>query len=235
MILFDDNYEKIYKLMMEENEQVHYYMQKFSKKLKKKYTEHPELPIWHYELVTLPKSNNTYLIYYYSMTYKEIIHDSYYCGSVLLLNGNDGQRLAVGLRKMSMKGEAMPDDVKYLVFSLQIFTGHFLSRYRERMKFPDSMSTYDVIASFFGRCGGYFSELPYDDIVLKKNRSKGNSAWGVDDGVTLATKTILNVDNYPVMVVKHNTFLAREFLKANQEKNTPTQEEMRMQCMHHFK
>ena len=110
---------------------------------------------------------------------------------------------------------------------LQVYDGHFFSRFRERMKLSSTLSTNEVIATFFGRNGGYFTKLNYEDIVLKKNRHKGNSAWGVDDGVILSEEH--NMGRFWVFI--HNTFLSWPDLKPSQADATPSVFEMHGRCM----
>lgn len=233
MILFDENYEKIYRQMLNEKEKVSYYLHKNEDRIFKKYKQKPELPVWYHETIVMPGSNNKYLLYYYCLKYAEVHDKVCYCGSVLLTNNNDGKLLAMALRRM--KTSITKDNKRYIIDTIQVFDGHFFSRYRERMKFHDSMSTHDIIASFFGRCGGYFTKLNYDEMTIENHKGKGNSCWGIDDGITFANEQFVNVGSFTLMVVNHNTFLPRSMLKEDQVTNSYTQEEMRSQCLEHFK
>ena len=57
-----------------------------------------------------------------------------------------------------------------------------------------------------------------------RNRHKGNRAYGIDDGVTLAEVTVLDSG---VRVFKHNTFLSRNELKGQQVWATPSRDRLR--------
>ena len=226
MILSTDNYQRIYEQMLSERERTRYYLQKNSKKMDQMLCSAKSVPVWYCETITMPKTNNTYLLYYYAATKGEVITRSCWSGAPLLINDENGHRVAVMLRKMTESDPMAKTETKYM--SLQVYYGHFFSRYRERMKLPDSLSTNEVITAYFGRNEGYFAELDYDKIVLEKNRHKGNSAFAIDDGVTLAEVTRLDSG---LVVFKHNTFLSRRELKDSQEDATPSKENMRMMAL----
>lgn len=226
MILSTDNYKRIYEQLLDEQVKVHYYLQKNANKMNKQLRSAKSIPVWYCETITMPKTNNTYLLYYYAATKGEVITGSCWSGAPLLINDENGHRVAVMLRKMTESDPRAKTETKYM--SLQVYSGHFFSRYRERMNLSASLSSNDVITAYFGRNEGYFSELDYDKIVLEKNRHKGNSAFGIDDGVTLAEVTRLDGG---LVVFKHNTFLSRSELKDSQEEATPSREMMRTMAL----
>lgn len=223
MILSTDNYQRIYEQMLDERERVRYHLQKNAKKMDKLLRSARTVPVWYCETLTMPKTSNTYLLYYYALNRGEVVSGSYWKGAPLLVNDENGHRVAIMFRKMKECRVGTNKEVPYE--SLQVYSGHFFSRYRERMNFPSNMTTNEVVTSFFGRNEGYFAKLDYDQFVLEQNRHKGNRAFGVDDGVTLAEETILDSG---VRVFKHKTFLSRRELKSSQERATPSQDEMRM-------
>lgn len=223
MILSTDNYQRIYDQMRDERERTRYYLRKNLKKMEKRMRSARSVPVWYCETIKMPKTNNTYLLYYYALTWPEVKAGSCWFGAPLLLNDENGYRVAIMLRPMTERDFQTGEDKAY--DSLQVYSGHFFSRYRERMGFSASLSTDELFSSFFGRNEGYFAELDYDKIVLEKNRHKGNIAFGIDDGVTLAEKTVLDSG---VRIFKHNTFLSRNELKENQEEAVPSQYAMRM-------
>ena len=217
--------------MRDEKEQINYYILKNAKKVQKEFYYSQKLPCWIYKTITLPKTNNTYLIYYYAMNRRECDTGSCFIGSVLLLNDNEGRRWAIALRTFREIKKNLG-----IIDSLQIFTGHFFSRYKERYPYMKDLPTLDLIATFFGRNGGYFAELDYDELVLKKNRQENGSAWGVDDGITLGINSNTELPNGKLLyVTQHNTFISREMLKENQASSVLSKEGMRAMCLNHFK
>lgn len=223
MILSTDNYRRIYNQLMDEREKVRYYLLKNEKGIFRKFRETQKTPVWYHDTVTMPKTRNTYLLYYYAMYHREAADNYCWKGAPLLVNDEKGHLVAIMLRKM-YETDSDTDETVYFD-ALQVYSGHFFSRYRERMAMPDSLSTNDIIANFFGRNEGYFARLDYDAIVLEKNRHKGTSAFGIDDGVTLAEELFLPGG---LRVVKHNTFLSRRELKDSQDAATPDRDYMRI-------
>lgn len=222
MILSTDNYQRIYSQLRDEREAVRYHLRKNEKYMEKRMRSARTVPVWCCDTITMPKTGNTYLLYYYAATWGEVSTGSCWSGAPLLVNDENGRRVAFMYRYMSERDTETKAEIAY--DTLQVYSGHFFSRYRERMGLPDRLSTNDVIATFFGRNEGYFAELDYDEFILEKNRHKGNRVYGVDDGVTLAEVTKLDSG---VMVFKHNTFLSRNELKGNQVGATPSREHLR--------
>lgn len=226
MILSTDNYRRIYDQLMDEREKVRYYLRKNTKKMDRLLRDAESVPVWYCETITMPRTNNTYLLYYYAATIGEVMTGSCWSGAPLIMNDENGHRVAIMLRGMAEKNPITNSETKYM--SLQVYSGHFFSRYRERMGLSDKLSTNEVITAYFGRNEGYFAELDYEKIVLEKNRHKGNSAFGIDDGVTLAEVTRLDGG---LVVFKHNTFLSRRELKDSQYDATPSKDTMRMMSL----
>lgn len=222
MILSTDNYQRIYDQLRNEREAVRYHLRKNEKYMEKRMRSARSVPVWCCDTITMPKTGNTYLLYYYALTWNEIRGGTCWNGAPLLVNDENGHRVAIMLRHMMERDTETKEEMSY--DTLQVYSGHFFSRYRERMGLPDRLSTNDVIATFFGRNEGYFAELDYDEFILEKNRHKGNRVYGVDDGVTLAEVTVLDSG---VRVFKHNTFLSRNELKGQQVCATPSQDRLR--------
>jgi len=223
MRLTEQDYDHIYRDLLAEKPNVEYYLQKNRKKIDRRFRETRKAPVWYHEPLTMPKSGNRYLMYYYAERLAEIRDGSCYYGAPLML-----EETAMLLRKMSLR---IPDGRGLNCYGLQVYSKHFFDRYRQRMCISDAMSYEDVVATFFGRNGGYFMNLDYKEMVLERNRWKGNSAWAVEDGVLLSE--ILPVGN-ELMVFQHNTFLSRKNLKEGQRDEMPLTTEMRDLCLNHF-
>ena len=226
MILSTDNYQRIYEQLRDEREAVRYHLRKNEKYMEKRMRSARTVPVWCCDTITMPKTGNTYLLYYYALTWNEIRGGTCWSGAPLLVNDENGHRVAIMLRHMMERDTETKEEIPY--DTLQVYSGHFFSRYRERMGLSDKLSTNEVITAYFGRNEGYFAELDYEKIVLEKNRHKGNSAFGIDDGVTLAEVTRLDGG---LVVFKHNTFLSRRELKDNQYDATPSKDTMRMMSL----
>lgn len=218
MIIFDGDYGRIFRQLKDEKEKVLYYLEKNKPKARKAILGFKTIPAWYTDTITFPKTRNTYLLYYYCLRRSEL-NDVGFTGCPLILNDNKGRLIAINYRHMKVKGDGHDE----VIWALQVYSGHFFSRYRERMGLSSSLSVNDVIATFFGRNAGYFYALDYNEIVLDKNKYKSNSAWAVDDGVLLSEE----MDLGDFWVYKHNTFLSRNELKSDQMKATPERSELR--------
>lgn len=229
MILYDSNYADIYRQMAAERDKVEYWRQKNSKKILKMFKRSPTVPVYYHEIRTMPDTHNKYLFWYYAMNRNETENETCYAGAVLLLDDNKGKRVAIVLKTMSEVNN--PD---FDVDSLQIYSGHFFSRYKERYDYLESKDPIECMVQFFGRNGGYMAEVDYNEFVLEKNRKPNGSAWGMDDGVTLASKEWIDVGYKKIFLAKHHTFLSRKELKPDQLKVLPSQYAMRSMLTHHF-
>lgn len=223
MKLTQEDYNRIYREICEDRQTVEYHIQKNKKKLNYELRRKHSLPVWYCERISLPKSGNEYLIYYYAASKAEVDADQCFAGAPLMME--DGT--AMLLRKMTIRIQ----DCKCDCTGLKIYSRHFFDRYKQRMNLPEHMPMDEVVATYFGRNGGYAVNLSYKDMVLEKNRWKGNSAWAVEDGVALSEIMPISDD---VMVFQHNTFLSRKDLKENQKDATPLPTEMRNLCLKHF-
>lgn len=138
MIIFNGDYDRIYRQMLDEDAKVKYYIDKLQGGIVKKFRQQRTFPIWHYEQITLPKSNNTYLIYYYVKDAVEANRMfNHFWGALLLLNTNNGNRVILSLREVTLR-ELKIDTLQlkdHETHELQVYSGHFFSRYRERVNY----------------------------------------------------------------------------------------------------
>lgn len=227
MIIFDGDYERIFHQMVGEEKKVDYYLNKCSNGIVKRYRQTRTFPVWYSEAVTIPSSQNTYMFYYYAKNADELDRFNHFYGALLLLNENNGKRMVITLRSMTLRELVKGGYRDIDSMGMQVYSGHFFSRYRERMNLPSDLSANDVILTFFGRNGHYFSQLDYDKIVLEKNRHKGNSAFGIEDGIILSEEK----DYGSFHLFKHNTFLSYSTLKQSQKDATPPISWMRDQVV----
>lgn len=230
MILYSDDYAEIYRQMSEEEDTIAYWTRKYSKRILKDFKRSPKVPVWTYKIVTMPRTLNRYLLFYYALTRLECIHETCFAGAVLLLDDDKGRPVALQLKHFTDT-----DDRDIHVESLQIYTGHFFSRYKERYNWQDQLSRYELMTTFFGRNAGYLMEVDYNKFVLQKDRIPNGTAFGMDDGVSLATKEWITLDSgKEIFITKHNTFLSRKHLKEDQTAILPSQDAMRAKLLTHF-
>ena len=231
MIIYDEDYTRLYKQMRDERERVEYYLRKGQKKALRTLSETPA-PCYYYEKVKFSDTNNTYLLYYYCRNEYNRKHGTCIYGNILMTNTRDGKRIAVRLMTISEK----TGRVKGKRDTLQIFTGHFFSRYRERFFSDDSKSTDEMITIFAGRNLGYMYELPYKDMVLEKNQTEKGCVWAMDDGFSFGENEWMDMGVYgKVLVVNHKTYLSEDDLKDDQWENVLPVEIMRQFAVNHYK
>lgn len=221
MILADDDYLTIARLMKEDREKVLFYIQKEDTKVGKRFAKEYKFPQWSYSFYTVPDSRNTYLIWFYALNKKEVIDNYFWNGSCLLLNSSDGKRYAYCLRPQKDVDTAEKFD------SIQIYSGHFFSRYKERMKLPASLNEYEVMTTFFGRNILYFYGLKSDKVMKKPEKYKDAMAYKIDDGVIFGSEQWLPYKNGQLLVMNNKTFLSNDILKENQKENMPSQRDAR--------
>ena len=230
MILYDTDYAEIYRQMSAEREKAKYYSQKYSREAIRKFERH-RLPCEHHVIQTMPASRNTYMHYYYAAKEAEVRDNCIFFGNLLLVNDMYGKQYAIRLMSVSILAGAVSVGT---ADSLNIFTGHFLSRYRERFSYLKDVPSHELIASFAGRNLGYIHPLDYKEFVLEENRQENGAAWGIDDGVSLGQSWLEEIDGTPVIINLHKTFLGRHILNDRQRETAPSQEEMRSSLMNHF-
>ena len=231
MIILDSDYASMYKQLLEEKDRVHYWVEKGAKKVWKQFKQSKTLPVFANSIITMSKTNNQYLLWYYAMTRAEFEHETCFAGQTLITNDSNGNKVAVVMKTLTDT-----NDRNKCVDSIQIFSGHFFSRYRQRYPYMKDLSTIDLMTSFFGRNGGYLMEVEYEKFTLEKDRVPFGSAWGLDDGVSLAMKRWIEISpSKKILVVRHNTFLTRNELKEDQLAVLPSQDDMRSRLVHHYK
>lgn len=228
MILYDSTDAEIYLAMKEELPKVAYYVSKEEKNAFKCFRDAKKFPALYHKMYTVPSSMNKYLVWYYAMTFDEYKSATYYYGNALIINDHKhpDKWKAVACRR-----QRLPD--KKPVESLQIYTGHFFSRYRERVLLDGFPKVNDVVTTFFGRNVAFQYRLEFEklNINYEKYHFKNGAAWRIDDGVTLGEEEWITVNGKDVHVVKHNTFLSQSILKDGQKDYVPSRKETRQTIM----
>ena len=230
MILSDMDYPTIFKQMYEESEKVEYYEKKMLPKVASlksgKYIE----PYYFYDIVTIGKTNNTYLLYWNISDPQQFYLDGCtakdkYClhGNVLLIKDDKGQQHAIAYK--NYKAVVVNNNTQRM-HGLNVYTPHFFSRYRERFEQPAEYTATDLIAVFSARNLNYTYGLDYNEMVLEKDRIKNGYAGAISDGVVLGEQFFTTAGDKQLFVVKNKTFLGNKNLKKNQSGNVPTKDEI---------
>lgn len=211
MILPKTPYKDIFLAMDREEEKVGFAVRKEEKiAIKKFYKDRPYESL-HYKIYEIPSSRNKYLLWFY-IPYGHADGSIYYFGNALIIDESDGGRTYICLRTY----QAVYGNYNYKVDSLQIYTGHFFSRYRERNHMPASIPTIELVIRFFGRNQDFMTCLDHKKII-KKEHNDDASCWQMMEGVSLGNNKIVQInDKKRITVVRHNTFLSQNDLKQSQ-------------------
>jgi len=217
MILADNDYVTIVEQMKDDAEKVLYYVNKEDAKALRKFKKERSYPQWTYSLVTLPDSRNQYLLWFYALNKKEVQDNYFWGGSCLLVNDKDGKRIVYRYRPQK------DTDTGDVIESLQVYNGHFFSRYKERMKLSDDLNAYEVMTIFFGRNALYLYGLNNEKVMKKPEKYKDAMAYRIDDGVIFGSESYVPYKNDELHVMLNNTFLSSDILKQSQKENIPGQ------------
>ena len=224
MLLPDASPQTVFKVMLDERDKVQYYIQKEkSKKNIKPLFFTSDNQIYHSKLITIPSSGNRYLIWIYFrknlVEVKEVIS-----GSALMMTNFNGTLdyyiLENYIRYNPIcKDLGLPQPERSTNFYiLSMFTGHFLSRYRERAGIDKKLSAEKLAIHFFSRN----METMVDEKVEKFNgRHKTDDkskAIAMKDGYSLSESSKIKIHGMPSFeFIKHNTFITEEMLTLDQK------------------
>lgn len=169
---------------------------------------------------TVPASKNRYLLYLESVwnfpanIFPEIGHT----GVILYTNGPKGHDYWITGRM---------DAGNETISCLFQFTGHFLSRYRERSKIQVSESPHELAALYITRNFDVMVEQDFKKLNFNAEKYENGEAAQVQDGVVFFTKTTLRSPvGTPFLYFKMNTFVSLSTLKEPQTENVNSYGEM---------
>lgn len=227
MILSYTPYGLVLKTMQGEAEKVDFFMRRTAAKAKKSF-ERRQLfsdgfPFYYHETYTVPGSRNTYLVFYEALDRNDIRSGGFYCGSCLLVNDDNGKQSVYQLTRARSR-TATTDEIATFI---NIYTGHFFSRYRERHLWGSEISTHELIVRYLCRNKFFMAGLEFEKLNLNANKYPNGSASQVFDGVVFITEKDLSGEiGHPAMAVRFNTFLGKHILQESQQDATFTQHEM---------
>ena len=217
MILIDTPYEKIYEVMESEREKVEFALTKEFARAEKKFHQAVSLPVIHHAVYTVPSSGNRYLVWLYAGNQheKRVKPRS---GFALMVNDRDGKRNFYTTKLYDRFNSLTCKTEKISILSH--YTAHFMSRYRERKRYPTSLSSLDLAATFFGRNNRNVVRSGKEMINGRHSRQDNYRSAMLQDGVSLLHFIEITApDGKPVEVNRHNTFLTEEMLKQSQKEN----------------
>lgn len=229
MILFDMDYPTIYRQMFSESDKIEYYLRKNLTKVTSLKQGRYIAPHYFYDIIKMPKSNNTYMLYWNIPDFEAFYYDDYKireknvcCGAILLVQDKKGRQHGITYKRYKVQVK----DTFGLVDGLYIFSPHFFSRYRERFEIPQEVKSNDNLAAFAARNLNYFFYLDYNEMVLEKDRQENGVAIAVKDGIILGDMESMTVDGKPLTVTRARTFLKDNNLKDDQAELNPTKEDV---------
>ena len=218
MILSDTPYPEIFLAMQKEEEKVNYALNKEERKAMRSFDRSLGMcGLCYTAYYTNPTSKNRYLLWYY-MPDNSGPMPRYQRGSALLLDAPNGNRKLISTGTYEMNKGIMKDTYrKENVSGMIEFNGHFLSRYRERAKFPRSLSTDDLIATLFGRCMKYMTRLTMEKMNFRHEQYENGMAWRVADGISFGSQAEFSLpDGRTFVLFQHKTFVPEGMLKGEQ-------------------
>lgn len=222
MILPNTPHELVLQVMRNEAHKVEFFIKKEGSKLLSalERTPYALFPFLSYKIYTVPSSRNKYLVWFEVMDYRELKNGTFISGSCLIVNEEKGGITAY-VQKISYDSE-----IKQHTSVLNIYTGHFFNRYRERFNWGN-INTYELIARYLSRNGSLMTFLEFRKMNLKAEEYPDGAAAQVNDGVIFGTYTISkDIDGKPFNIVFHNTFIANQQLKDNQQKQLLSEDQI---------
>lgn len=238
MILFNMDYPSIFRQMFSESEKTEYYLQKKIDKVISGKEGFCVEPSSFYDIVTMPKTNNKYLLYWRVGNMNALLTSSnknmekyLVSGSMLLLNDQKGQQYGITYKRY----KSYDQEEVQLVDGINVFTPHFFSRYRERFVPDKNIKAIENIALFAARNLNYFVHLDYNGMVLPQDRKENGAAVSIRDGVILGAFEMMTVDGKPVEIMKARTFLNKQSLKEVQSSLNPTKQDVYRNAREMFK
>jgi len=218
MILFNMPDQQIFLEMYKEKEKVDFAVEKhWNKILRIKVTNATRFPHLQYEEYTVPATKNRYLIWHYGVPEGNGTVN-WNIGSTLLLNDDKGRIQTVTLTKDGGTRQDYSGKTKlYHHWNLCFYTGHFYSRYRERMHHETKMQPFDVIVTWLGRNYGFYKQIKPSDIIRLPERYVNANAIQMTDGIILGSVSRFDTDDGLYCEVnRQKTFLPLSMLKNEQ-------------------
>lgn len=215
MILDNTPYETLHRTMTEERPKVIFALKKLFDRSQRQFQGARTLPVMAWDTYTVPKSKNKYLIWLYAQTHDEKNRAPQF-GYALLVNDKNGRLNYYATEKYKLTTPAHPEGEEVLLLSH--YTAHFMSRYRERMGIPPSVTPYELAVTFLGRNQKLMTRDSANEINRRNSLSDDYKSFRVKDGICLIKNFKTRAaDGSPVSVERYNTFLDETMLKGKQK------------------
>lgn len=206
MLLFDSPNEDILRAMLAEQEKVSHFVGKMEGRVMKRSTDFlpPFTQAFLSQQYTVPASHNTYTV-----VSKRDKDDVVNFWVYLKLDGNHGMRKFITLKK---NGCAKENVLFTPPWVLDIYTGHFLSRYRERTG-SAFRTTDELFVHFLERNLKRSMALPaYFINPAISEREQRQYAVILNEGLAFVEATESVVSGVKAMINENKTFVSRENL-----------------------
>lgn len=222
MILEDTPYSEIFKTINREREKVRYFEERESERVRKLDKKRLANKIYT-SFYTIPSSRNTYLFYACiggptTLLNRKADQTLIQYGSCLLVNTNSGSRMVYGILENNNRQ-----------YKLVAHTAHFFKRYRERLNYPETMKTEEIIANYFSR-NTNLAELDFEKMNINSSKYKDGIAVEMNEGVAFGNvTTVSDHQGRPLEVIRMNTFVSHKKLFKEQKETLYTKRAMRKQ------
>ncbi len=198
MILYDTPNEQALRVMFSEWDKVNYFIGRQREKLNRHFmmllpTRLDEPFIQEY---TIPKSNNTYTII------SRYIGGKIVSWPYIKVDGEKCRRKILILTKKDQTKKYMPNDP---VWTLDIYTGHFLSRYRERIN--SNMCSNELFARYLQTNAIKSTPVPAR-LLNPACREDNQCAYIVYEGLAFAEKKECTINGIPALINENKTFVS---------------------------
>ena len=204
MILYDTPNRDVFNVMKNELDKVSYFIRKNGKKISQYFQDLPykggsNIFILRY---TVPSSMNTYTI-----ASKRDVTDAINTFTYIKVDGNSGMRKVFFLRKNSSgKNDIFPSPN----WVLDIYTGHFLSRYKERMMLP-GINGDNLIVQYLEQNKRQGMAIP-TEMINPAVRGDNQVTVILNEGLSFVECDEFNLNGTTVNINENKTFVAKDNL-----------------------
>ncbi|MBQ9173724.1 MAG: hypothetical protein IJ161_08360 [Bacteroidales bacterium] len=204
--------------MRNEVPKVEFFIKKEAGRLKKTFLRNfGTFPFFYQTTYIIPDSRNRYLVWFCANNKRELNTQTARSGCCLILNEDKGKTTVYEYKECLIPNTYPKKEIEAV---LNVYTGHFFSRYRERAGWGTKLTRDEIIVRYLCRNAIFISGLPFDKINLNSDKYPGGAAGQVTDGLVLITETHeTDTKGLPFTVIKHNTFIGKTHLKEDQQEN----------------
>ena len=203
MILYDTPGREVLRTMLDEWEKVGYFMQKNEPKVLRYFNAlRAGKPNLYVQTYTVPSSKNTYTV-----ISQKTGDDTVTTWNCLKVDGDNGMRKVMILKKNTPSEKRFPDNPAWI---LNIYTGHFLSRYRERTGAVGA-HTDELIARFLQK--NHYKELTIPAFLVNhSDEDESEIAIVSEEGLSFARTESFTVNGQRFSINENKTFVSKDNL-----------------------